>query len=166
MGKWIATVSYRGSSDCSVAPETLIYEFTSDPNITRQSSDICGSNRYSFSATATKMTRADGSIISQGVAGILCSTSSLYHSVSVQYIPDSIKYDCLNGECVNSTQYSTPGTYDSLASCQANCGGTTCGTGRLCVDPNSFCPDGKVCLDQGEFSSIEALISKIGSKVC
>jgi hypothetical protein len=77
------------------------------------------------------------------------------------------KYDCINGSCVVSNQYKTPGFYTSLSACQAKCGdGTTCGTGKQCVDPTTFCPNGKVCIDQGEFASIEALISKIGSEVC
>ncbi|MEH2374014.1 hypothetical protein [Nostoc sp.] len=77
------------------------------------------------------------------------------------------KYDCLNGQCVAVTQYHTPGTYASLTDCQAVCAnGGACSPGKQCVDPTTFCPDGKVCIEQGEFSSIEALISKIGSEVC
>ncbi|MHC5751501.1 MAG: hypothetical protein ACYTXF_12935 [Nostoc sp.] len=77
------------------------------------------------------------------------------------------QYDCINGACTVNTTYSTPGLYKSLADCQAVCAnGGACAAGKQCVDPTTFCPDGKVCIDQGEFSSIEALISKIGSEVC
>lgn len=31
------------------------------------------------------------------------------------------KHDCLNGGCVKSTDYNTPGKYDNLADCQAGC---------------------------------------------
>ncbi|BAY74175.1 hypothetical protein NIES25_51710 [Nostoc linckia NIES-25] len=149
-GKWIATLSYRDSTNCSVAPVTLTYEFDSDPQITKQSDDICGSGRYNFSATATKMTRADGSVISQSVAGILCSTNSLYHSVSVQYIPDDEKFDCINGACISSNEYSTPGIYQSLGECEVNCG-TGC--------------SGK-CIPNAEWAQIEGLSSQLKSINC
>ncbi|MFN6565451.1 MAG: hypothetical protein RMY28_037400 [Nostoc sp. ChiSLP01] len=149
-GKWIATLSYRDSSSCSVAPVVLTYEFDADPQITKQSDDICGSGRYTFAATATKMTRADGSIISQSVAGILCSTSSLYHSVSVQYVPDEEKYDCINAVCINANQYSTPGIYQSLSECEAACG-TGC--------------SGK-CIPNSEWAQIEGLANQLKSKNC
>ena len=81
--------------------------------------------------------------------------------------PDTNKYDCINGNCTKSTQYQTPGIYQSLNDCQAVCAnGGACGSGKQCVDPTTFCPPGQVCIDQGEFASIEALISKIGSEVC
>lgn len=81
--------------------------------------------------------------------------------------PPTSKYDCLNGQCVVQSQYSTPGVYSSLADCQVVCAnGGACSAGKQCVDPTTFCPDGKVCIDQGEFDSVEALISKIGSEVC
>ena len=79
----------------------------------------------------------------------------------------SATYDCINGACISSTQYKTPGIYQSLSDCQTVCAnGGSCGDGKQCVDPTNFCPPGKVCIDQSEFSSIEALISKIGSEVC
>ncbi|AVH73823.1 hypothetical protein [Nostoc sp. 'Lobaria pulmonaria (5183) cyanobiont'] len=76
-------------------------------------------------------------------------------------------YDCINGKCIIKTQYNTPGVYKSLSDCQAVCAnGGACASGKQCVDPTTFTPNGKVCIDQGEFASIEALISKIGSEVC
>lgn len=96
-------------------------------------------------------------------AGVFSSVSI----VSESFVPNSEKYDCLNGTCVGSTRYKTPGIYKSLVDCQAVCAnGGACSEGKQCVDPTTFCPDGKVCIDQGEFASIEALISKIGSEVC
>ncbi|MGV0102345.1 hypothetical protein NSTCB13_00866 [Nostoc sp. DSM 114160] len=77
------------------------------------------------------------------------------------------RYDCINGTCTLSNQYSTPGLYNSLSDCQAVCAnGGACAEGKQCIDPTKFIPSGKVCIDQGEFDSIEALISKIGSEVC
>ncbi|MEH2222594.1 hypothetical protein [Nostoc sp.] len=90
-----------------------------------------------------------------------------YDTFSSTCAPITQKYDCINGVCTLSTQYTTPGIYQSLADCQAVCAnGGACASGKQCVDPVTFCPDGKVCIDQGEFVSIEALISKIGSEVC
>ncbi|MEH2001105.1 MAG: hypothetical protein V7L00_20540 [Nostoc sp.] len=85
---------------------------------------------------------------------------------SCQHI-DNDKYDCINGNCVVSSQYKTPGIYTGLATCQAVCAnGGACAAGKQCVDPTTFCPDGKVCIEQAEFASVEGLISKINSEVC
>ena len=76
-------------------------------------------------------------------------------------------YDCLNGLCIASNTYNTPGLYKSLADCQAVCAnGGACGSGKQCVDPTTFCPNGKVCIDQDEYSNIQGLIAKINSEVC
>lgn len=80
---------------------------------------------------------------------------------------DPKQYDCINGVCTKKTLYNTPGIYQSLEDCQAVCAnGGSCADGKQCVDPTNFCPPGKVCIDQGEFSSIESLISQINSEVC
>ncbi|MGV0102232.1 hypothetical protein NSTCB13_06120 [Nostoc sp. DSM 114160] len=77
------------------------------------------------------------------------------------------KYDCINGTCTDANTHKTAGIYQSLADCQAVCAnGGACASGKQCVDPTTFIPSGKVCIDQGEFASIEALISKIGGEVC
>lgn len=76
-------------------------------------------------------------------------------------------YDCINGMCIASAQYKTPGYYKSLSDCQAICGDQgVCGNGKICIDPNSYCPPGKVCLEQAEYSQINALISKISQEIC
>ncbi len=76
-------------------------------------------------------------------------------------------YDCLNGNCVDSTQYKTPGQYPDLKACQSICGsGGVCGNGKICIDPNNYCPDGKACLDQSEVSQINSLLSKVQGEVC
>jgi len=77
------------------------------------------------------------------------------------------KYDCINGQCNISTQYNTPGFYPNLASCQAACGNSNaCSGNNVCVDPTTYCAPGKVCIEQGEYSSIQGLISQINSEVC
>lgn len=38
----------------------------------------------------------------------------------------TIRHDCLNGGCVPSTTYNTPGLYPNLAGCQSQCGGGNC----------------------------------------
>ena len=106
-------------------------------------------------------------ILSGSVAVVPWDTASDYGSCDSCKTSPSIKYDCLNGNCVASTQYQTPGLYQSLSDCQAVCAnGGACASGKQCIDPTNFCPPGKICIDQGEFSSIEALISKINSEVC
>lgn len=76
-------------------------------------------------------------------------------------------YDCINGTCELSTKYKTPGFYKSLADCQKICGSSgVCGDGKQCVDPNVFCPQGKVCLDNSEYQQITNLISRISQQVC
>ena len=77
------------------------------------------------------------------------------------------KYDCINGQCIEAGTHKTPGIYTSLSDCQAVCAnGGACAEGKQCVDPTTFIPSGKVCIDRSEFDSIEALISQIGSEVC
>ncbi|MFM6269739.1 MAG: hypothetical protein ACKPFA_25050, partial [Dolichospermum sp.] len=36
--------------------------------------------------------------------------------------PPSPRYDCINGSCLNKTQYGTPGIYESISACEQNCG--------------------------------------------
>lgn len=76
-------------------------------------------------------------------------------------------HDCINGTCVKNTQYGTPGLYKSLADCQAVCAnGGGCGEGKQCVDPNTYCAPGKVCIDQSEFNEISGLVGVINGKFC
>lgn len=80
------------------------------------------------------------------------------------YVPDpgeAGKFDCLNGNCTPSDT----GYFQSLADCQAVCA-YSCGEGKQCVDPNNFCPPGKICIDSSEYSQIEALINKISQEIC
>lgn len=56
------------------------------------------------------------------------------------------RYDCLNGECVKSFTYSTPGLHENLTLCQAVCGGATC-TG--------------VCISTPEYNGLKAKLEKI-----
>lgn len=90
-----------------------------------------------------------------------------FHFMRKYAVSTDNKYDCINGVCTLSTQYQTPGLYKSLADCQAVCAdGGACGSGKQCVDPTTFCPPGKVCIDDSELSSIEGLIANINSEVC
>jgi hypothetical protein len=41
-------------------------------------------------------------------------------------LPGFSRYDCLNGSCIPSGTYSTPGIYESLEECEVNCGGQGC----------------------------------------
>ena len=79
----------------------------------------------------------------------------------------SIKtYDCLNGACMESVVYYTPGLFNSLADCEAACGGGTgCAAPKICVLPD-YCPPGMVCLPAGEFSQIEGLAAALNDSAC
>lgn len=65
-------------------------------------------------------------------------------------------YDCLNGNCIESTVYETPGLYRTLEECQIVCGTVT----------NNECPPGHVCLTTSEFSQISSLASQIKGEIC
>ncbi len=48
--------------------------------------------------------------------------------------PTEIKYDCINGNCIDSTVYGTSGIYSSLENCESNCGNSSqCQEGSDCV---------------------------------
>lgn len=70
-------------------------------------------------------------------------------------------YDCLNGICVKKDVYNTPGIFASLADCQAICTSNGC----LPPDPN-YCPPGKVCIKDVEWSQIEQLTNQNRAKHC
>lgn len=61
-----------------------------------------------------------------------------------------VTYDCINGECVRSNTYKTPGKYKSLEECQAACS----------VD-STECPPGFVCLEDQEYQQILGQISDL-----
>lgn len=77
-------------------------------------------------------------------------------------------YDCINGSCIESTQYKTPGLYKSLEECQSKCGtmAAGCPPGEECLDPKNYCPPGHVCLTSSEFSEISSLASQIKGEIC
>ncbi|MCC5641104.1 hypothetical protein LC593_35845 [Nostoc sp. CHAB 5844] len=72
-------------------------------------------------------------------------------------LTNPVKYDCLNGSCVTSSTYDTPGLYDSLQECQGSCG-SGCQPPNICVPPN-HCPDGYVCIGADEFAQIKRELS-------
>ncbi|MFM6672199.1 MAG: hypothetical protein ACKPJO_19040 [Dolichospermum sp.] len=61
-----------------------------------------------------------------------------------------LTFDCINGSCVNKTQYGTPGIYNSISACEQNCG------------PGC----GGVCISNAEWSEISSLASQVKNKVC
>ncbi|MBD2197941.1 MULTISPECIES: hypothetical protein [Calothrix] len=66
------------------------------------------------------------------------------------WILDPFKYDCINGACIPSSTYNTPGIYQSLSECEIACG-TGC--------------NGK-CISNAEWSKIEGLSSQLRNKNC
>lgn len=78
---------------------------------------------------------------------------------------DAASYDCINGECKKSS--GGKGYFKSLEDCQKICGfGGSCGAGKQCVDPNTFCPQGKICLEGHEYTEIQQIIAKISQNIC
>lgn len=71
-------------------------------------------------------------------------------------------YNCVNGNCVESSN----GIYATLEECQASCsGGTGCAAPNICVPPD-YCPPGMRCLPDGEFSQIEGLSAALNNSAC
>ncbi|MFM5960404.1 MAG: hypothetical protein ACKOQ2_25165, partial [Dolichospermum sp.] len=60
----------------------------------------------------------------------------------------SPRYDCINGACLNKSQYGTPGIYESISVCEQNCGP---GCGGVCV-PNA------------DWTTISSLASQVKNK--
>lgn len=83
-------------------------------------------------------------------------------------IQNNGKYDCLNGNCVDSGVYGTPGKYATLEECQGNCSSNTnsCKPPFKCIDPENFCPPGKVCVPQDEWGQIVGLVQQNVAKHC
>ncbi|MBH8575784.1 hypothetical protein I8752_22825 [Nostocaceae cyanobacterium CENA369] len=118
-------------------------------------SNVGGNGYYYQPSTATVNAVADETPTSGYTSSGSCATCR------------ADKYDCLNGQCIPKTTYNTPGLYNSLEDCQAVCAnGGACAEGKKCVDPTTFCPDGHVCIEQGEYNSIQGLVDKIKSEVC
>lgn len=61
------------------------------------------------------------------------------------------KYDCINGECKESTIYDTPGIYNSLSECEINCGSQGC--------------SGK-CIPNADWTAIQNLSNQLKNKNC
>jgi hypothetical protein len=62
------------------------------------------------------------------------------------------RYDCLNGGCVNSRTYKTPGVFATVAACQSGCAN------------NSPC-DGE-CFSAAEVANIKQGISNLQRRLC
>jgi len=156
-GKWTISSSYSGAP----SDVTDIDGFALDDPILVSFSDGCSHGTNLVSS-------CDGRVM---YARWTCSTPGATITNKVWNPgPDcnaTYTYDCLNGQCVKSSEYTTPGLYKSLADCQAVCAnGGACAAGKQCVDPTNYCPEGKVCIDQDEYSNIQGLIAKINSEVC
>lgn len=87
-----------------------------------------------------------------------------------RYIGDGNKFDCINGSCIKANIYNTPGQYATLQECQNNCSSgsnsNSCNPPFQCIDPTNFCPPGKVCLEQNEWTQITGLIAQNKAKHC
>ncbi|MBR8832711.1 MAG: hypothetical protein DSM106950_01370 [Stigonema ocellatum SAG 48.90 = DSM 106950] len=77
------------------------------------------------------------------------------HSISALQLigcNPNIKYDCINGVCVQSIQYKTSGYFQSLADCQS-----ACGLSKGCNG---------ICIGNDEYQKIQGLINKISGELC
>jgi hypothetical protein len=63
------------------------------------------------------------------------------------------KYDCLNGGCVNSSTYGTPGKYNSLSECEGGC----LGDGKPCTGE---------CVDAATVTRLDQVVSRLAGKFC
>lgn len=61
------------------------------------------------------------------------------------------RFDCLNGVCISSAQYKTPGVFETLDQCQTACGGSGCNG---------------VCISHSDWAQISGLASKLKNKNC
>ncbi len=68
-------------------------------------------------------------------------------------------YDCLNGTCIPTSKYNTPGLYASLAECQGACEAPK-------SPSDGYCPPGKICVPADEWSEIESLSVLVKQKLC
>lgn len=76
-----------------------------------------------------------GSIIQQNGNNVMFHPSTVTSSNCEDNNPPTTdKYDCLNGQCINSNTYNTPGIYSSLENCQSNCAKNSCPDGYECVE--------------------------------
>lgn len=63
-------------------------------------------------------------------------------------------YDCINGDCLNSTVYKTPGKFQNLAACRSECSG---GGGTPCAGE---------CIPLEEIAALQQAASNIRSRLC
>jgi hypothetical protein len=66
--------------------------------------------------------------------------------------PSETAHDCINGQCIPSGNFSTPGKYPSLVACNAGC------------NNNSSC-DGE-CVSQSEIQALKQVANALQSKFC
>lgn len=158
-GQWQINYTYNGNNSNSYIFDGKSKDF---PVVLDDPQPGCSQPKSIFSSCDGRM-----------LTGLSCNAS--IGTYSFTFIPgpnckpgeDGNTYDCLNGQCVTSSKYTTPGIYKSLADCQAVCAnGGACGSGKQCVEPTTYCPNGKVCIDQEEYGNIQGLIAKINSEVC
>jgi hypothetical protein len=62
------------------------------------------------------------------------------------------KYDCINGGCIPTRTYNTPGAYANLADCQGGCAKNSICTGE--------------CVSTDELAALTQATSKLQSKFC
>jgi hypothetical protein len=84
---------------------------------------------------------------------VLAGTSQYGSSCANCFISS---YNCLNGNCVESSN----GIYATLADCEAACGGS------VNPWPPDYCPPGMKCIPEEEYSIIEGLAIALENSAC
>lgn len=101
---------------------------------------------------------------------IIYNSTSPAQNVALYFdgnLPPPDAYDCINGTCILKGVYGTPGIYESLEECESSCGNKPmCSPPFECIDPSNFCPPGKICIPQNEWTQIEGLANKLKQKNC
>lgn len=71
-------------------------------------------------------------------------------TATIELLQDLRKYDCINGACITTETYNTPGLYQSLSDCELACG-TGC--------------SGK-CISNADWATIQRLATQLKNKSC
>ncbi|MDJ0677030.1 MAG: hypothetical protein QNJ36_16885 [Calothrix sp. MO_167.B42] len=141
-GTW--TISYQLSPNGTSGWESrqVAAPGFSDDNLFWQSKTLSGCTRSS-----DILSGCNGRTV---FANITCN--AFIRNISYQFVPEQVRFDCLNGTCVPSTQYDTEGTYQSLVECEA-----VCGSGSGC--------NGE-CVSKAKLSQLKNLSNRLKRKNC
>lgn len=79
-------------------------------------------------------------------------TTPEFYTKGCEGLPLSLSFDCLNGGCVGSGLYGTPGVYQSLAACQSGCAKNSTCTGE--------------CVSSEELAALQQAAANVRPRFC